>query len=367
MVISLKTEMINDDDTAASHMRNEGARRRALDVVADDGVNQIGVQQVGGVKGDAFDMYERMPGAPCLIASYQGIWPALANMTKGSLTLGMRLGVLVAHQNMHELVAPQRHCPCRREQQEKRRRYTTPHYRQLLKGGEHHSTRLSTSYTAVPVASRLAMSSSSDSAFFATIVPAYQSVRDRLQPTSYERNIAFLESHHLRTLNPTPITALASSSLLLSFPSPLVNSSSPFHYTPPLTFLLPSSLSFTPTFIPSLIRSHNRADTSPEHVHLMLTALTPADQLLLWLFHLACHLTIMLQLPFAHHHPSIFFCYIYHVNFCANTALSTSIPWQTAEERKMRYGMMSACRTAVAVLDGTHCRVQQCVFKWIQM
>ena len=44
VVISLKTEMINVDDTTASHMRNEGARRRALDVVADDGVNQIGVQ-----------------------------------------------------------------------------------------------------------------------------------------------------------------------------------------------------------------------------------------------------------------------------------------------------------------------------------
>ena len=267
---------------------------------------------------------------------------------------------VVAHLNMN-------YRPRRREQQEKRRRYTTPHFRQLQSGGEHHSTRLSASFTAVPAASLLAMSSTSDSTFFATIVPAYQSVRDRLQRTSHERNAAFLESHHLRTLNPTPITAVASSSLLPSFASPLITFSSPLHHQlaeSAAEFLAAAHVSFAEftllhTYLhPSLIRSHNHADTSPGHVHLMPTALTSADQLLLWLFHLAGDRAITLQLQFGHHHPSTIFRYIDHVNFCVNAALSTSISWPTAEERQMRYGMMSVCRTAVAVLDGTHCPVQ---------
>ena len=103
-------------------------------------------------------------------------------------------------------------------------------------------------------------------------------------------------------------------------------------------------------------RIHKKSD-SP-HFHLIETQLSTADQLLLWLFHLAGDRTVQLTMQFGHLHPATVFRYVDHVTFCVNEVLANVISWPTPEQRKLMYGMMSVCEEAIAVLDGTHCRIQ---------
>ena len=90
----------------------------------------------------------------------------------------------------------------------------------------------------------------------------------------------------------------------------------------------------------------------------MPTQLTTSDQLLLWLFYLAGNRIPHLSLYFNHLHRSTLHRIIDHVTFCINERLNDMIQWPTSEERQSLHGMMSVCRTAVAVLDGTHCPIQ---------
>ena len=202
---------------------------------------------------------------------------------------------------------------------------------------------------------------------FAYLLPTWLSIRDRPQPTSHERNVAFLEAVHLRHLTPVPSSFLPRCGLTPSFPPPPVHFSS--HVFSDLAnddaeFFINTHLSFTEftllhTYLHSaLLTSRNHSNNTSEHLHLMPTILTPADQLLLWLFHFSGDRSTQLALHFGHIHPTTVFRYIDHVSYCMNDALSTSISWPTAEERQLLHGRMSVCETAVAVLDGTHCAIE---------
>ena len=211
------------------------------------------------------------------------------------------------------------------------------------------------------------MASASEFDILASAVPAYLSVRDRPQLSAHERNVAFLEAHHLRTLKPTPMTAIDRCGLSPSSSSPPIVFSNPAHTTLSTNhdeFFDATHTSFAEFTLlhihlhAALLRSHNHAETSPQHTNLMPTRLTPADQILLWLSHLAGDRTITLRLQFGYLHVTTIFRYLDHVTYCVNEALNNSISWPTPEERKLRYGMMSVCGKAVAVLDGTHCPIQ---------
>lgn len=183
----------------------------------------------------------------------------------------------------------------------------------------------------------------------------------------HAEHVAFLERSRLLHKNPLPSSALATSRLSPPCPLPPVHFSQQLHrdmasdegeffraaHISLAEFTLLHAYLYT-----AILTSQNHRETASPHVHLVESQLTPADQLLLWLFHLAGDRTVQLSAQFGHHHPSTVFRYVDHITFCINTVLADIIAWPTAEQRKLMYGMMSVCHEAVAVLDGTHCAVQ---------
>ena len=183
----------------------------------------------------------------------------------------------------------------------------------------------------------------------------------------HAEHIAFLERSRLLHKNPLPSSALATSRLSPPCPLPPVHFSQQLHRdmaSDEDEFFRAAHISLAEFTLlhaylyNAILASQNHRETASPHVHLVESQLTPADQLLLWLFHLAGDRTVQLSSQFGHHHPSTVFRYVDHITFCINTVLVDIIAWPTAEQRRLMYGMMSVCHEAVAVLDGTHCAVQ---------
>jgi len=207
------------------------------------------------------------------------------------------------------------------------------------------------------------MSSSSTPAIPVTLLCAYLHSRRRETRSTHEQHVAFMEAIHIRHLKPIPNTFLPQSRLSPSFPPPAVRFTNPAHTSlanDEKEFFRATHLSFTEftllhTYLHnSLLRSRKHSDTIPNHP----TRLTTTDQLLLWLFYLCGDRTSQLIMHFDYLSASTIFRYIDHVSWCMNDILDECIRWPTPEERRSLYGMMSVHEHAIAVLDGTHCRLQ---------
>ena len=193
----------------------------------------------------------------------------------------------------------------------------------------------------------------------------YHHIRARRQPalSTHEHHVAFMQAAHLRNLKPVPDSFLPSCHLTPSFPSPAVRFTNAAHTTlanDSDEFFRATHLNFTEftllhTYLHNtLLNSRKHLDTRPNRP----AQLTPADQLLLWLFYLCGDRTSQLIMHFEYLHQSTIFRYIDHVSACMNDMLDECVAWPTPDERRSLYGMMSVHQHAIAVLDGTHCRLQ---------
>ena len=187
------------------------------------------------------------------------------------------------------------------------------------------------------------------------------------QLSGHDRTLALLDAAHIRVLQHVPTASVASSGLYPSVPPPPIHFSSAAHQhllTDDAAFFATAHLSvaeFTLLHVhvqQRLSGSRNHSNSNSPHLHPMPTTLTTADQLLLWLNHCLGDRISQLSVLFSSLHRSTIFRTIDHVSRCINEALDDIISWPNSEERERLHGMMSVCRTAVAVLDGTHCPIQ---------
>ena len=199
----------------------------------------------------------------------------------------------------------------------------------------------------------------------ASVELLYTYIQSRRRPvlSTHEHHVAFMEATHLRHLSPIPDSFLLRCGLSPSYPPPAVRFTSAAHTALASVeeeFFRATHLNFTEftllhTYLhTSLLRSRKHTDTHPGRS----TRLTTADQLLLWLFYLCGDRTSQLIIHFGYLNQSTIFRYIDHVTWCMNDMLDECIAWPTAEEKQSLYGMMSVHQHAIAVLDGTHCRLQ---------
>jgi hypothetical protein len=190
----------------------------------------------------------------------------------------------------------------------------------------------------------------------------------RDEPTPHEENVAVLEELGLRRLTPLPMSAVQagmgpsfdlSSLPLFSTPAirDLFNDADRFFATALLSpaefYLLHWRLQ------PSLVSSRSHSQSTSPHLHLRVTALNTADQLLMWLLHIADEGDKTLALLFGEVHITTVRNIIDHVTWCVNTDLEGYIQWPTAEERKLLHGSFAVWDTAVAIIDGTHCEISE--------
>ena len=99
-------------------------------------------------------------------------------------------------------------------------------------------------------------------------------------------------------------------------------------------------------------------EASP-HSHSMPTRLTTVEQLLLWLVYMEEVGVQSLSWVFGLLPVSTLFRYVDHVTQCINAELADEIRWPTEEERERLYGLFSIREKVVAVLDGTHCEIDE--------
>lgn len=108
--------------------------------------------------------------------------------------------------------------------------------------------------------------------------------------------------------------------------------------------------------IASVRLSHE--ELSP-HSHPMPTKLNSVEQLLLWLVYLEEVGTKSLSWVFGLLPINTLHRYVDHVTSCVNSALDDELRWPSAEDRRSLYGFFSICDKAVAVMDGTHCELEE--------
>jgi len=207
------------------------------------------------------------------------------------------------------------------------------------------------------------MSSPTEHRFPLHLLYSYIHSHHRQALSTHEHHVAFMEAAHLRHLLPVPDSFLAQCRLAPSFPPPAVRFTNPAHVTlasEEKEFFRATHLNFTEftllhTYLHArLLRSRKNPDVVPRHPQ----SLTTADQLLLWLFFLCGDRTSQLTLHFASLHPTTIFRFVDHVSRCVNEVLGECVAWPTPEEKQSLYGMMSVHERAIAVLDGTHCRLE---------
>ena len=199
--------------------------------------------------------------------------------------------------------------------------------------------------------------------FPAHLLYAYIERRRRPVLSTHEHHVAFMDRAHLRNLTPVPYSFLPSCRLSPSSPPPAVRFTNPAHSALAseegeffrATHLNLAEFTLLHAYLhTSLQRSRTHSVNPSTHA----SSLNTADQLLLWLFYLCGDRTSQLILHFGYIHPSTVLRYIDHVTWCVNDMLDGCIAWPTAEEKQSLYGMMSVHQHAIAVLDGTHCRLQ---------
>ena len=83
------------------------------------------------------------------------------------------------------------------------------------------------------------------------------------------------------------------------------------------------------------------------------------EQLLLWLRHIKGDTNASLAVLFGGIDVTTVSRYVDHVTACVNSELDHMIEWPSAEERRRLQGVWEAYPMAVAVLDGTHCKVDK--------
>ena len=86
--------------------------------------------------------------------------------------------------------------------------------------------------------------------------------------------------------------------------------------------------------------------------------LHPIDQFLLWLWHGDGNDVDVLALLFDDISRSTANRIADHVTNVVNTVWADEVSWPDADERRALYGFFSSCKTAVGVLDGTHCQIE---------
>lgn len=95
------------------------------------------------------------------------------------------------------------------------------------------------------------------------------------------------------------------------------------------------------------------------HSHPMPTLLNTVEQLLLWILYMQEVGIKSLGLCFGLLVDTTVFRYVDHVTDCINHHLAHSLRWPSPAERRCYYGYFSVCREAVAIVDGTHCEIEE--------
>ena len=189
-----------------------------------------------------------------------------------------------------------------------------------------------------------------------------------VQPTEHEQNVAVLESRGLRHLTPLSMSAVQEVVGPSFDPSSLPPSSVPAIqdlFADPeqffaVTLLSPAEFALLHWRLkPSIISSRTHSHSTSPHLHPRATRLNTADQLLMWILHIADEGNKTLSLLFGNLPLSTLSRTVSHITWCVNTELGTYIQWPTAEERKTLHGFFSIWDTAVAILDGTHCEISK--------
>ena len=105
------------------------------------------------------------------------------------------------------------------------------------------------------------------------------------------------------------------------------------------------------------IRSDDQ-EASP-HSHPMPTRLNSVEQLLLWLVYMEEVGVKSLSWVFGLLSINTLHRHVDHVTTAINTDLHDEVSWPSAQERESLYGYFSIHRQVVAVLDGTHCQIEE--------
>lgn len=188
-----------------------------------------------------------------------------------------------------------------------------------------------------------------------------------LPTTDHQQNVELLKELHIRNLNPLPNAALprdgsSASSSSFQIVSSILTVQQLFDN--PSQFFESTRLSVSEFFLlhshlkAAILSSRSHTRSTSAHAHERLGKLNSVEQLLLWILSIADSNVKALKLAFHGIHRTTIFRIVDHVTHCVNTELQDLIAWPTAE-RKCLYGMLSICDTAVAVMDGTHCEINE--------
>lgn len=98
-------------------------------------------------------------------------------------------------------------------------------------------------------------------------------------------------------------------------------------------------------------------DRKPSQLHVN-QKVHPADQLLVWLLASDGNDSSLIAITFGHINRRTIDRYADHITEAVNQVFADEVYWPDADERIQSYGQFACCRTAVALLDGTHCRIR---------
>jgi len=186
--------------------------------------------------------------------------------------------------------------------------------------------------------------------------------------TEHELNRELLEDLHLSPLLDVPNTPQHQN--LSSDPSSPLQSISNLEavrmlFCNPTQFRQMTMLTITEFFLLHDALHESIASVRPEHdaphphSHPMPTRLNTIEQLLLWIVYLEEVGVKGISWVFGLLPTNTLHRYVDHVTRCVNSALQDELRWPSAELRECLYGYFSICDTAVAVLDGTHCEIEE--------